>query len=90
MPKANTENSQNIIEETKSTAKTIEELDERNVHVKTLVLMNENGVIDEKSIRPIAKLLVPSIKSQFQMHHNPDSDNWNDYTMKGEKYNTWR
>ena len=47
--------------------------------------MNENEVIHSRLIRPIAKLLVPKNKSQFRLVEDPDSDNWNDYQMKGEK-----
>ena len=33
----------------------------------------------------MSKILVPRRKSQFQLFGDPDSDNWNDYIMKGEK-----
>ena len=36
-------------------------------------------------IRTIAKLLVPKNKSQFRLLDDPDSVNWNDYKMNGEK-----
>ena len=36
-------------------------------------------------IRPIAKLLEPKNKSQFRLLDDPDSDNWNDCKMNGEK-----
>ena len=36
--------------------------------------MNKNEVIHSILIRPIAKLLVPKIKSQFQLLDDPDSD----------------
>ena len=80
-----TDTSQKLLEERKSTTKAIEELDESNVHVKTLQLINQSGEIHSKLIRPIAKLLVPTIKSHFRLYDDPDSDNWNDYVMNGEK-----
>ena len=52
--------SQNIFEETKSTKKAIEELDESTLHVKTLELMKKNGVVHSNLIRPIAKHLLPT------------------------------
>ena len=63
--KAVTATSQKLLEETKSTTKAVEELDERNFHVKALELLNENGVIHSSLIRPIEKLLVPTNKSQY-------------------------
>ena len=60
-------------------------MDESNVHVKALELMNKNGVIHSSLIRPIAKLLVPTNKSLFRLYDDPDSDNWKDYEMNGEK-----
>ena len=53
--------------------------------------MKKNGVIDATLIRPIAKLLVPTYTSEFRLYDDPDSDNWNDSVMKGEKnYNIRR
>ena len=64
--KAVTDTSQKLLEETKPTTKAIEELDDPNIHVKVLELLNKNGVIESSLIRPIAKLLVPTNKSQFR------------------------
>ena len=36
-------------------------------------------------IRPLSKLLVRTNKSQFRLYDDPDSVNWNDYIMNGEK-----
>ena len=36
-------------------------------------------------IKPIAKILVPKNKCQFRLLDDRDSDNWNDYIMRGEK-----
>ena len=47
--------------------------------------MKKNGVVHSILIRPIAKHLVPRNKSQFRLLDDPDSDNWNDYKMNGEK-----
>ena len=83
--KAVTDSNQKLLEETKFNTKAIENLDELNKYVKTLELMNENGLIHRSLIRPIAKLLVPINKSQFRLNDDPDSDNWNDYVMNGQK-----
>ena len=53
--------------------------------LKTLESMNKNEVIHSSLIRSIAKLLVPKNQSQFRLLDDPDSDNWNDYKMNGEK-----
>ena len=87
--KALTVTCQKLFEETKSTTKAIEALDESNVHVKALELMIKNGIIDSILIRPIAKLLIPTNKGQFRLYDDPDSDNWNDYAMNGEKVKTY-
>ena len=55
-----TDTSQKIHEETKSTRKAMEALDESNVHVKALEFLNKNGVINSSLITPIARLLVPT------------------------------
>ena len=47
--------------------------------------MNKNEVIQSILIRAIAKLLVPKIGSQFRLKDDPESDNWTDYKMNGEK-----
>ena len=47
--------------------------------------MNKIGVIHASLIRPITKLLVQKIKSQFRLLDDPDSDNWKDLKMNGEK-----
>ena len=47
--------------------------------------MNKNRVIDSILIWPIAKLLVPSHKSQFRLHDGSDSDNRNDYIKNRQK-----
>ena len=83
--KAVIDTSQKLLEETKSTTKAIEELDESNIHLNALELMVKNGVFHSSLIRPIAKLLVPTIDSQFRFFDDPDSNNWNDYTMNREK-----
>ena len=83
--KANTDTSQKLLEGAKST-KAIEELYESNVHVKALELMNKNGVINSSLITPLAKLLLPTNKSHFRLYDDPDSHNWNDYVMNGEKF----
>ena len=56
-----------------------------NVHVEALEIMTKNGVIDSSLIRPVAKLLVPTNKSQFRLYDDPDTDNWNDYKKNGEE-----
>ena len=84
--KAVTDINQNLFEETKSKTKAIEELDDLSVHLKTFQLMNKNGVIDSSFIRPISKFLVPESKSHFRLKDDTDSDDWNDYTMRGEKF----
>ena len=83
--KAVTDSNQKLLEETKSYTKANEVLKESNIQIKHIELMKRNGVIDSILIRPIAKYLVPSNKSQFRLHDGPDSDNWNDYIMNGEK-----
>ena len=83
--KAVTDSNQKTLEETKCTTKAIMELDESRKYIKTLESMNENEVIHSSLIRPIAKLLVPKNKSQFRLLDDLDSDQWNDYKMKGEK-----
>ena len=60
-------------------------MDESNVHVNALELINKNGVTDWNLIRPIAKLLEPTNKSQFWSYDDPDSDNGNDYVMNWGK-----
>ena len=82
--KAFTETSQALFEGNLSTTKAIEGLDESNVHVKTLELISINGVFESNLIRPIAKLLVPTEKSQFRVYNHPNSENWNDYIKNGE------
>lgn len=76
---------QKLLEETKYNTKAIENLDESNAQAKALELMNKNGVIDPSLIRPLAKLLIPRNKSQFKLVDDPDSENWNDFKMNGEK-----
>ena len=60
-------------------------MDESNVQAKALELMNKNGVIDPRLIRQLAKLLIPKNKSQFKLVDDPDSENWKDFKMNGEK-----
>ena len=81
-----TDISQKLIEKTKSTTKPIEEMDESNVYADPFQLIIENGVIDSRLIRPIAKLLLLTNIIQFWVYDHPDSDNCNDYTMNGEKF----
>ena len=83
--KAVTDTSQNLLWETKSTTKSIEELDESNVHVKVSEFLNKNGEFDSSLVRSIAKLLVSTIYSHFRLYDDPDSDNWNKYVMIGQK-----
>ena len=47
--------------------------------------MNKNEVIHSSLVRPIEKILVPKNESEFRLLDDPDSDNWNDYKMNGEK-----
>ena len=47
--------------------------------------MNRNGIYHSSVIRPIAELLVPTNKSHFRLHDDPDSGKSNDYIMNGEK-----
>ena len=58
---------------------------ESNIYVKTLESINKNEIIESSLIRPIAKLLVPKNKSQFRLLDDPDSDNWHDYKLHGDK-----
>ena len=88
--KAVTDTSQKVLEENKSTTKVIEEMDGPNVHVKASELTNRNGAKNSSLLRPIAKLLLPTNKSQFRLYDDADSDNWNNYTMNGNKYKMWR
>ena len=60
-------------------------MDETNKYIKTLESMNENEIIHSNLIRPTAKLLVPKNKNQFRLVDDPDSENWNDFLMNGEK-----
>ena len=60
-------------------------MDELNVHLKVLELLKKNGVIHSSLIRPIAKLLVPAIKSQFRLFDDLDTDNWDSSKSNGEK-----
>ena len=80
-----TDSNQKFFEETKINTKVIEDLDESNKYVKTLESMNKKEVFHSSLIRPIAKLLVPKNRSQFRLIDDPDSDNWKDYKMNGEK-----
>ena len=80
-----TDTSQKVLEETKSNTKAIQNLDESNNFVEILKSLNENEVIHSSLIRPIAKLLIPKNKSQFRLLDDPDSDNWSDFEMDGEK-----
>ena len=59
---------------------------ESNVHVKASELMNRNGVFDSNLIRPIAKLLILTYKSQFRLYDDPDSDNWKDCNERRTSY----
>ena len=65
LTKAVTDTSQKLLDETKSTTKAFDELDESNVHVKVLELTNKKGVIGSSLIRPIAKILVATNEIQF-------------------------
>jgi len=83
--KAVTDSNQKLLEETTSNTKAIENLVESNKYVKTLESMHKNEVIHSSLIRPIARLLVPETKSQLRLCEDPDSENWHDYVMNGEK-----
>ena len=83
--KALTDSNQKILEEIKSITKAIEKPDGSNVHVKSLALMNKNGVVQSSLIRPIDKILIPTNKFQFRLQDDLDSDKWNDYVMNGGK-----
>ena len=83
--KAVTDSNQKLHDETKSTTKAIENLDESEKNNKTLESRNEHEVLHSSLIRPIAKLLVPRNKSQFRLLDDPVSDKWNAYKMNGEK-----
>ena len=83
--KAVTDSNHKLLEETKSTTKAIEELDETNVHVKVLDFLNKNWVTHSSLTRPIAKLLAPTEENQYRFYDDPDCDIWNDYIMEGEK-----
>ena len=74
-----------LLEETKSTTKAIDALEESNFQIKALQLMNKNGKMYSSLIRPLAKLLVPTNASQFGLNDDPDSNNWIDYKMNKEK-----
>ena len=56
--KAITEGNQKVLERTKPNTKEILQLDESNGHLKTLELLNKNGVSYSILIRHIAKFLV--------------------------------
>ena len=83
--KALEDNNQKLLEETKSTTKEIEEMDESNFHVKPSEILNRNGVILSSLIRPTAKLLVPTNRSQFWLNDELNSDIWKDFVVNGEK-----
>ena len=76
--KAVTDTGQKLLEETKSATKAIEDLDGSNVHVKVLELLNQNGLIDPSLVRPIAKTLVPTTRSQFRLYHDRYGNKWKD------------
>ena len=80
-----TDGNRKLLEDTKSNTKAIENLDESNKYIRILESMNKKEVIHSTLIRPIAKPLVPKNKNQFRLLDDPDSDNWNDYKMNGEK-----
>ena len=82
--KAFEDKSEKLLEESKSTTKALEEMNESNVHVKDLELMKKNGKIDTSLSRPLATLLVQN-KSHFRLYDDLDSDNWNDYRKNGKK-----
>ena len=63
----------------------MEALDESNVPVKALEFLNKNGVINPSLVTPIARLLVPTNKSQFRLFDDPDRANSNDYVMNAAK-----
>ena len=64
--KAVTDTSQKLLEKTKPTTKTIEELDESYVHVKNLDLLNKIGMINSSLIRLIANSYYQHNKVNFE------------------------
>ena len=80
-----TDSNRKLLEDTKSKTKAIENLEESNKYIITLKSTDKKEVIHSILIRPIAKPLVPKNKRQFRLLDDPDSDNWNDYKMNGEK-----
>ena len=83
--KAVTDISEKLLEESKSTTKAVEGLNESNVNVKASEFMNENGVIDTSLIKPLATFLVGQNNSQFRLYNEPVCDNWNYYILNGKK-----
>ena len=63
--KAFTAPSQHLLEDIKINTKAIKNLDESEKYVKILELMNKNGTVHHSLMRPIAKLLGPKIKVNF-------------------------
>ena len=76
-----TDTIQKLLDETKSTAKAIEGLEDSNVNVKVSEFLNKIGVIVSSLIRPKSKLLALTNKSQLQLYEDPDGDNWIKYVL---------
>ena len=83
--KAVTDISEKLLEESESTTKAVEGLNESNVNVKASEFMNENGVIDTSLIKPLATFLVGQNNSQFRLYNEAVCDIWNDYIVNGKK-----
>ena len=81
---------QKLLEESKSTTKVFEELDESNVHLKALELLNKSRVNGSSLIWPISKLLVPTNKRQFHFYDDPNIDIWSECNDWRRNYNIWR
>ena len=79
--KAVTDSNQKLLEESKSTTKAIENLDELNKYLKTLELLNKIETVYSGLIRPLSKLLVLKNKSQFRLVDDLDSDKWIDFLL---------
>ena len=49
----------------------------------------KNGVSHSSLIRPVAKFLVSSSRSEFWFFDDPDSDKWIDYILNGENFTNY-
>ena len=71
----------------KDEVRDLEGIDDLQTKVKQVRLVERLGKhgFHYNIKRPIAKLLVPSIKGQYRLYDDLDGDNWDDYIMHGEK-----